>query len=300
MEAKQHTQEHPAVTKARNSGDTWVLFGMLAIISMLLGSIFAFALLLALIAEAAGDSENGIGNFAASFVGYSIFAVVTLVFAMIGIRMMRQVNLANALHIEYSDYAWLRVWSLGIAKELHMKPVEIFITQDPVINAYAFGFRRPYNIVLSSASIRYLTPDELKAVVLHEMGHIKYNHTLISTYLIVLRSIPLVGGIFGYLLDFWGRRTELTSDRLAANYLQDPELVKRSLIKVHVGPDAADALNHVARQWQAHNTNNWFNGFTQTFSSHPFLVRRLAHIDSMGLSGGPAAPVAAAPSQTSL
>ena len=272
-------REHQAVVKARNSGDIWVLVGMISVIVTIVGGFLLVTLLLAIMAETEGNTDEGIGSYLASFFGYAIFAVFTLIFAMVGIRMMRQMNLGNALQVEYSDYAWLREWSKTVAADLRMKPVEIFITQDPVMNAYAFGFMRPYNIVLSSGTIRYLTHDELKAVVIHEMAHVKYNHTIISTYLTVLRSVPLVGGLFGYLLDFWGRRTELTSDRLAVCYLQNPELVKQALIKVHVGPDAAAAHNMLARKWQAHNSNNWFNGFTQTFSSHPFLVRRLANID---------------------
>lgn len=271
--------EHPAVTKARSSGDVGVLLGTLVIIFSIITGFLLVTFILAVIAESEGNSEEGIMSFLFSIFGYVVIAAATLVFSMVTIRMMRQMNLGNALHVQYSDYAWLREWSQTVAAELRMKPVEIFITQDPVMNAYAFGFMSPYNIVLSSASIRYLTQDELKAVVIHEMAHVKYNHTIISTYLSVLRSIPVVGSLFGYMLDFWGRRTELTCDRLAVCYLQNPELVKQALIKVHVGPDAASAHNTLARKWQAHNSNNWFNGLSQTFSSHPFLVRRLANID---------------------
>jgi len=263
---------------------------MVSTILVLIGGFLLVTLLLAILAEAEGNTEEGIGSYIVSFLSYFVFAAVTLVFAMVSIRMMRQMNLGNALHVQYSDYAWLREWSKSVAQDLRMKPVEIFITQDPVMNAYAFGFMSPYNIVLSSATIRYLTHEELKAVVIHEMAHVKYNHTIIGTYLTVFRAIPFVGGLFAYLLDFWGRRTELTCDRLAVCYLQNPELVKQALIKVHVGPDAAAAHNALARKWQAHNSNNWFNGFTQTFSTHPFLVRRLANIDEAAVKLLPPPP----------
>lgn len=79
---------------------------------------------------------------------------------------------------------------------------------------------------------------------------------------------------------FWSRRAELTADRLALCYLRDNEQVKESLIGVHVGPDVAKSFNDIARQWQVYMTSSYFNRFTQTFSSHPFLVRRLQHLDA--------------------
>lgn len=200
-------------------------------------------------------------------------------FVLVTIRVIRQMNLGNALQVEYSDYAWLRDWSNHVAEDFNMPRVELFVTQDPVINAYAIGFMRPYNIVLNSGSIRYMTREELKVVVVHEMAHVKYAHTTVSAYISVLRSVPLIGVVFSWVLDFWARRVELTADRLALAYIGDAELVKRSLINVHVGPDVADSFNTVARQWQAYNTSGNFNKISQTFFSHPFLVRRLAHID---------------------
>lgn len=273
-------REHEAVAKARNTGDIWVLVGALLAVGFLLGIITLIAFVIALVAESQGNSDEGIMSFIGTVIGYGIFLAIILVLILVTIRMMRQMFLGNALQVEYSDYAWLRDWSNQVARDLNMPRVEIFVTQDPVINAFAVGFMRPYNIVLNSGAIRYLSHEELKAVVVHEMAHVKYGHTAIGAYLSVLRALPFIGGVASWIFDFWGRRAELTADRLALCYLRDPELVKNSLIKVHVGPDVAASFNDVARQWQVHNTNNLFNRLTQTFSSHPFLVRRIQHIDT--------------------
>ena len=207
-----------------------------------------------------------------------LFAAI-LMFGMILVRMMRQQMLGNSLQVEYSDFSWLRDWANQVSKDFEMPRVEIFITQNPFINAYAFGFIRPYCIVLHSGSIRYLSEEELKVVVVHEMAHVKYGHTIASVYLQPFLSMPVVGVLATYIAGFWQRRAELTADRLALMYTRDPELVKRSLIKVHVGPDVAKDMNEVARQWLSYNADRPMNWFVQTFSTHPFLVRRLKHID---------------------
>ena len=216
----------------------------------------------------------------ALFGGAILFGVILLV-GMFFIRMERQKMLGNAMQVEYSDYAWLRDWANVTAADLGLPRVEIFVTQNPVINAYAFGFMNPYCIVLHSGSIRYLTPDELKAIVIHEMGHIKYKHTIAMLYLQPFLMLPFVSSVSGWLAGFWQRRTEYTADRLALTYTEDPELVKNALVKVHIGPDVAEGMNETARQWQRYNANRPMNRFAQTLSDHPYLVRRLDHIDEM-------------------
>jgi Zn-dependent protease with chaperone function len=272
-------QENIAITKARNTGDTIVLMVCLAIIVSIISVIFIVGLIIAAYATSTGAKEGGLGDFTVNSMVYASVAGGILVTSLVSIRIMRQMFLGNMLQIEYSNYAWLRDWCNSVSRELNMPKVEIFITQDPVMNAFAIGFMRPYNIVLNSGSIRYLTNDELKAIVLHEMGHVYYGHTVIGAYTTVFTGLPVVGGFFGWIINFWSRRAELTADRLALFYFNNPELVKSALIKVHVGPDVAEGFNQIARDWQAVNSANWFNSLSQTLSNHPFLVRRLSHID---------------------
>lgn len=51
---------------------------------------------------------------------------------------------------------------------------DLYIKQSPVPNAYtlAIGTRRPF-IVIHTALIELLTPDELQAVLAHELAHLK-------------------------------------------------------------------------------------------------------------------------------
>lgn len=273
------TKGQLAVKRAYSSSDIGVLVATF-ISFFLITSLYS---LVSYIIEAASQPEMSamewvIGLLATSFGGLLLFAAI-LGFGMFMVRMMRQTMLGNSLQVEYSDYAWLREWANTVSRDLEMPRVEIFITQDPYINAYAFGFARPYTIVLQSGAIRYLTHEELKVAVVHEMGHIKYGHTAAMVYLTPFLTLPIISVIGTWVAGFWQRRTELTCDRLALMYMGNSELVKSALIKVHVGPDVAKAMNETARQWLRYNAERPMNRLAQTFSSHPFLVRRLGHID---------------------
>ncbi|QQS21550.1 M48 family metallopeptidase [Candidatus Saccharibacteria bacterium] len=269
-----------AVKRAFSSSDLMVLAVTFVVFLLISNAYFLVSFFTSeeFLASEKSASSIILGLIGLGFVTLFIF-VATLGIGMFLVRMQRQIMLGNALQIEYSDYAWLRDWANTVAADLEMPRVEIFVTQDPYINAYAFGFIRPYTIVLHSGSIRYLTHEELKTVVVHEMGHIKYGHTMASLYLTPFLVVPVLNVVGQWIAGFWQRRAELTCDRLALMYMADTELVKGSLIKVHVGPDVAKAMNETARQWLQYNAERPMNRFAQTFSSHPFLVRRLSHLD---------------------
>ena len=281
-----------AVKRAFSSSDLVVLavtFGVFFIMSSLY-FIISHLMELHQSAEDVGAIEVVLGIVSALIGGGILFVIILLV-GMFLIRMRRQQMLGNSLQVEYSDYAWLRDWANIVAADLAMPRVEVYITQDPMINAYAFGFVRPYCIVLNSGSIRYLTKEELKVIVVHEMAHIKYGHTVALLYLQPFMAVPLVGIVSQWLAGFWSRRAELTADRLALMYMEDSELVKSALIKVHVGPDVAKGMNQTARDWLQYNAERPMNRLSQTFSTHPYLVRRLSHIDRYKEIVEPSQPV---------
>ena len=294
MQEQQYTKGQLAVKRAYSGSDIGVLIATFATFFILTSGYFIISYFAS--EEFLGQGITPVTIIVGLFlvaIGAAFFFALALGIGMLMIKIQRQIMLGNALQIEYSDYAWLRDWVNEVSADLEMPRVEIFVTQDPVINAYAFGFVRPYTIVLHSGSIRYLTKEELKVVVLHEMGHIKYGHTNASLYLTPFMGVPVLGGMFGWLAGFWQRRAELTADRLALMYMGNSELVKEALIKVHVGPDVAKSMNDVARQWQQYVAERPMNRFAQTFSGHPFLVRRISHIDKYKSVVEPPAPTPA-------
>lgn len=268
-----------AVENARSSEDNVILIVTFIVFFLISSSYFVIAFAISDEAELMSSAVEFVGGLIGVFLGGVFVFGAFLLLGMFLVRMSRQSILGNSLQIEYSDYAWLRDWANVTSVDLGLPRVEIFVTQDPVMNAYAFGFARPYCIVLNSGSIRYLTEEELKVIVIHEMAHIKYGHTSALVYLQPFMSLPILGIVGSWIAGFWNRRAELTSDRLALMYTQNPDLVKNALIKIHVGPDVAKAMNQTARDWLQYTAERPMNRFAQTFSSHPFLVRRLSHID---------------------
>jgi len=284
---KQNNLSHgqQAYNLAKRDSDT----GMIAGIMIFLGISTLIFFIVLLIIGAIGGTDLFLGRF------FEVMIYIVLMLAIFGLgilmtRIQRQMNLASTLNIKYSQYAHLKDWINSVAIDLGLPHIEVFITQDPYINAYAFGFYRPFNIVLHSATIRYLNEEQLKTVIIHEMGHIKFRHTVIGIFLMPLVAItgiiPFLGGFVKWITDFYWRRAELACDRLALCYTRDKKLVQQALSVVYVGPDGAKYVNEYTAAWQNYESNNFMNLISESFVTHPFWVHRLKHLDEWAIKVG--------------
>eukprot|EP01023_Acetabularia_acetabulum_P003579 TRINITY_DN1149_c0_g1_i10.p1 TRINITY_DN1149_c0_g1~~TRINITY_DN1149_c0_g1_i10.p1 ORF type:complete len:430 (-),score=42.12 TRINITY_DN1149_c0_g1_i10:3293-4582(-) len=183
---------------------------------------------------------------------------------------------------------------------LDMEMPELYIRQNPVPNAYtlAISGRKPF-IVIHTSLAELLTPQELKVVIAHELGHLKCDHGVWLTVANLLASrtvsiLPIITGPVEEELFRWLRAAELTCDRAALLVTQDVRLVISTLMKLTGGTRSlANELNVDAFLQQARSyeevTNNplgWFLRHAQTRAlSHPLPVLRAREIDDWSNSG---------------
>jgi Zn-dependent protease with chaperone function len=105
----------------------------------------------------------------------------------------------------------------------------------------------PNNMIIIDATVTGLTPDELKAVVLHEVGHLKFNHgvdALLRSSFLGITSLMILGGDPGTLHGIavsllhaqYSQANEMEADRFAAESLYtlglDPNLLASALDKI--------------------------------------------------------------------
>jgi heat shock protein HtpX len=84
------------------------------------------------------------------------------------IRGAREITPINAPDFYYSFSRLVERAELPVLPGLYYIPSK-------VLNAFSIGTKASTSIVLTSAIINYLDPDELQGVIAHEMGHIKNN-----------------------------------------------------------------------------------------------------------------------------
>jgi len=216
-----------------------------------------------------------ISVFAADVLSTVIGIAVLVLLVMIVIRFMHVQMMANAMRVQNSSYAHLKKDIDEICKNLNVPVVDVYVTQNPFLNAFAFGFVQPYAITLHSATVEQLEYEEMRAIFIHEIGHIKLGHTRKIVFVSALSALPVVGVFATWVFGFWSRRAEYAADRLALAYTGDPDLVIKALMKVYIGPESAKMSSKEYILYQDQISKGFFRSFVQTFSSHPFLVNRV-------------------------
>ncbi len=142
---------------------------------------------------------------------------------------------------------------LEACQTLDLEPPQLYVRQHPVPNAYTFAMRgkQPF-IVLHTSLIDLLTPEEIQAVIAHELGHLKCDHgvylTMVNLIVLAAGQLPNLGGLVAQALQAqlleWVRCAEFTCDRAALLATQDPKVVMSLLMKLAGGsPTLAPQLN---------------------------------------------------------
>jgi Zn-dependent protease with chaperone function len=178
---------------------------------------------------------------------------------------------------------------------------DLFIQQNPLVNAFTGGVEKPI-IVLHSALIERLNDEETLAVIAHEVGHIHAEHVLYLTAarlmealanLSVGKLIPgseivkfiISAGIASALLA-WARRAELSCDRAAALVVQDPHVVGRTMMKLAGGTFASkidyEQFLEQGREFQKNYDEKKLDKFWADILnaglSHPFPIWRVSEV----------------------
>ena len=122
------------------------------------------------------------------------------------------------------------------------KSPDLYIRQDPKVNAFVAGVEKPI-IIINSGCVDLLTEDELIFILGHELGHIKSQHIL---YHQMAAMLPIIGDIVGnatlglggilstslqVALLNWKRKSEFTADRAGILSCQN----KKKTIKCETG-----------------------------------------------------------------
>lgn len=184
-------------------------------------------------------------------------------------------------------------------KILEVDEPELYVTVDPVPNAYTYGHTKPF-IVLTSGLVDMLDHEERFFVIGHELGHIKAGHVLytlmaqnIAAIVTLLGQATLgIGALLGkglvYALYEWYRNAELTSDRAGLLCVQDFEPCVRTFMKLAGGArtlydemDRDEFLDQIRAYEDADRSalNKAYKLLLTLPRTHPFAILRAKELD---------------------
>lgn len=161
-------------------------------------------------------------------------------------------NIASSILVSEQQLPQLHTLLLEACKVLDLEPPQLYVRQHPIPNAYTFAMRgkQPF-IVMHTSLIELLTPEEIQAVIAHELGHLKCDHgvylTLANLIVLAAGQLPwgsvLTQSLQAQILE-WVRCAEFTCDRAALLATQNPRIMMSVLMKLTGGsPSLVNQLN---------------------------------------------------------
>lgn len=212
--------------------------------------------------------------------------------------------MGNSLQVGPRQYASIYHIFRECIRDLDVlnEPV-LFVSQNPQVNSYALGQERPY-IVLNTGLLDLVDEAQLRAVLAHELGHIKCGHPILNQMAIWAMGVAstlgemtmglgnLVSSGLIYAFYEWRRKAELSADRAALLVTDDLKCVMQSMMTMAgVSEKYASecSLDEFIRQSENyHNLDTdglnqvykflLYNGGQGMMLTHPFPVERIQYL----------------------
>ncbi|GAA3350981.1 M48 family metallopeptidase [Amorphoplanes nipponensis] len=220
--------------------------------------------------------------------------VVKAFFGMWNERGFRLQYLAGSIRVDHRQYprVYQRFAEAAATLDIAELP-ELYVTQSPMIHGQAIGMDKPF-IVITTAAVEKLDDEELRALLGHEIGHVRSGHAVYKTIMMILTKwatnvswLPIgaiaLRAIIAAMYEWW-RKAELSADRAGLLAGQDPAASTRLLMKLAGGGDlsqidTAAFLEQAAEYQGGGDLRDSIHKISMTaWSSHPVPVARAAEL----------------------
>jgi len=209
-------------------------------------------------------------------------------------RRLRQMVMGNAVRV--GEHQIPELWSdyVQCASILDLPVIpDLYVTNDPVVNALTIGAKTPI-VIVRSALVADYERAETQSVLGHELGHVLSEHYYYTSALVLLKqfmdgALPrslLLGlparGMYLALLE-WARAAELSADRASALVMADPLAPCRVLMRIAGGALPGMDFDAFLKQASAYeNEDDLFSRHSRFWVelslSHPIAVRRVKEL----------------------
>jgi heat shock protein HtpX len=251
--------------------------------------------------------------------GMAIFALVIAAIMNMAVYWFSDklaLRMAGAREVSREQEPHLHALVEEVATLAGVPKPRVFVIENESPNAFATGRNPQHSVVAVTTGIRRLLSDrELRAVIGHEIGHVKNRDILISSIaatiagaISYIQTMLIWGSLLGGGRDRNGglmalgaaiiaaiaagilqmaisRTREYTADRSGAEYTRDPEALASALGKLHNGVQ----VRPMEQKAGAEATSSLYivhpfragGGLSHLFSTHPPIEERIRRLRRM-------------------
>lgn len=209
---------------------------------------------------------------------FSLIDFWVVIFLLLGVVVYVQLEqaryLGNSMRVHSNQFPEINEIFINCAKKLNISKANLYITQDPTLNAHAIGLNT-CSVVLSSALVEQFDSRELEFVIAHELGHFKAGHTKISSLFIPLDF----GNMFSSLIfGIWQRKSEYSADQCGLVVTKKLEPAINAILKITVGGKLFEKLNVDGFIAQMKKADNFSVKLGELLGSHPVATNRVKNL----------------------
>ena len=169
---------------------------------------------------------------------------------------------------------------------------ELYVQSSSQANAYTLALQgkdTPPIVVITSTLLERCSDEEVQAIIGHELGHLKCNHSLYLTLgglvSTPIRNLPLLGPQAEKLMRDWRLAAEYSCDRAAQLVSQDVNVVAGAMLKLFAGTSRVS--NTKAFIEQSREYEKLFKAANPLVKAsirmqqrtHPLPVKRIAELE---------------------
>jgi Zn-dependent protease with chaperone function len=209
-------------------------------------------------------------------------------------RSMRVDNLASNLRISPRQLPGLHAICIECCERLGVEQdIEFFLGHG--FNAWTSGVERPYVVIGHELLAAANTPDFIRFIIGHELGHVLsehvHYHQVARWATTAASSLPMVGGLLKRGLDIalfdWYRAAEFTADRAGFLACQNFDSASRLLMIFAGFPaglvhqfDLSECVHQEAafRQESQLAVSKFIRFRSEVFMGHPWPIVRVAEL----------------------
>ena len=201
--------------------------------------------------------------------------------------MLHGINMASKIKLGPNQLPEIYAILNDVCAKLEIAVPEFYLEMDPQPNAYTCGDTKPF-VVINSGIVDLLQPDELRAVVAHECGHILCHHVLYHMLAdVILSTGGGIASVFGagiiteplkWALTYWVRRSEFSADRVAAYVTGDADIVARTMMRLAGGgTKITSSVNMEEFMRQAAEYNKFIRDSDKSSFLQNWMIKDLDH-----------------------
>lgn len=219
---------------------------------------------------------------------HALMAVAGIVMGLVALALMLASTAGHGAKVSTAQLPEIHELCVLAAKRLKMELPPVFVVRSPQLNAYAAGVFRATHVVLHSALVEALSPQQLLFVIGHEFSHVKCGHTRLGVLTGgTIIQIPIITPIMKFLFLSWSRRAEFSADRGGLIACRDIDAARGALCCLSVGSTLARQINQEALlKQQLECSRSVWRWIAERSASHPFLPQRLMALQEYSSAQG--------------